>query len=484
MTELTTQKTAGFNAKYFLLYLPFLVSLVFSANPVLSYFVAWSGSFFIFYLSFTNKIKDTHRGTPMAEKILRPLFLMQIIFAGYMSCSSIFNFMDLLGYEYFTKVSYKIVDPYDINLTAACQRFYSLGHAALVHGILVCYGSNISSKYKVTISNWPAFFIKFGVIAGVIGFAFSKVGALAVVAGSVEGVAFVASTIGLALSIPMKKGGLVILAGLIFGSNMLRALTSGFKEPVIVSFLMLGLFLYPFYKKIILTIFIPLMIILFAILPTYVNTFRAQTANEGQNADAAKAEAVQKVREQLNGDGLAETNWEFLTGRISEIGIFIKYKDNIDNGRSYYGFQILGQTLMALIPRVLWKDKPLTENVASVRVIENGIVVEGMNVSAKPQYIVDGYLSFGVVGIWFFLFLYGALAQLIANKAETLFGGYFFGVAFVFTGLMGFLWRGNCFEFIFNQLLYGYLALLFLHLICKKLNVLVEKKKADFDAEG
>ncbi|MDB5208681.1 MAG: hypothetical protein JWR72_3756 [Flavisolibacter sp.] len=474
MSPSEEHKSSAFNRKYFLLYIPSLISLMASGSPVLSYFIAWAGSFFIFYLSFTNKIKNTHTDTPFAEKVLRPLFLMQIIFAGYMSCSSIFNFMDLLGYEYFTRITYKIVDPYEIGLTAGCQRYYLLGHAALVHGMLVFYSSDIISPNKINISNWPAFFIKFGVIAGIVGLGFSKVGGLSILGGSISGIAFVASTIGFALSIPLKKTSLILIAALIFGSNLLRALTSGFKEPVIVSFLMLGLFLYPFYKKIILTTFVPLMLLLFAVLPTYVNTFRSYSG--GGDAEAAKAEALQKVREQMNGEGLAETNWEFLRGRISEIGLFVKYKENVENGGRFYGFEILGQTMLALVPRILWKDKPVTENMVNVRVIENGIINDEVNVSAKPQYIVDSYLSFGVVGVWIFLFLYGAIAQLICNKSEKLFGGYLFGVAFVFTGMMGVMWRGNCFEFIFNSILYGYLALLLLYFILNKLNIVEEKR--------
>jgi hypothetical protein len=476
MSAITLQKSSGFNGKYFLLYLPFLLSLVLSGDAVTSYFVAWTGSFFIFFLSFTNKIKETHAGVSMADKIFRPLFLTQIIFAGYMSCSSIFYFLDLLGYEYFTKIAYKTTDPYELALAARCQGAYVLGHAAMVNGLLVFYTSDITSKYKFSVSNLPAFFLKFALVAAISGFVCSKVGGLAQLAGSIEGIAFVAATIGFAISIPMKKTGLIAIAGLIFAINLLRALTSGFKEPVIVSFLMLGLFLYPFYKKLILTTFIPLMLLLFTVLPTYVNTFRAQTGNAGQDAEAAKAEALEKVREQMNGDGLAETNWAFLTGRISEIGMFTQYMESREQTGNYYGFEIVGQTLIALVPRVLWSGKPVTENLVNVRVVENGILQEDMAVSAKPQYIVDSYLSFGLFGVWLFLFLYGALAQLICNRSEQLFGGYLFGVAFVFTGMLGSLWRGNCFEFIFNQIFYGYLTLLALFFVLRKMNIVVEKE--------
>jgi len=474
MEQIATEKSSGFNARYVLLYIPFLLSTMMAGDATLSYFIAWAGSFFIYYLSFTNKIKPTHIDTPLAEKLMRPLFLTQLIFAGYMSCTSIFNFMDLMGYVYFTKIPYKVFNPYEIDLTADCQRYYVLGHAAFVHGILVFYSSKIESPNKVVLANWPLFFIKFGLIAAVVGFAFSKVGGLAVLAGSIEGVAFVASTIGFAFSIPLKKTGLTFLSGAIFASTLLRALTSGFKEPVIVSFLMLGIFLYPFYKRLILTTFIPLMLLLFTLLPTYVNTFRSQQGS-GQDAEAAKAEALQKVRENMEGDALAETNWEFLTGRLTEIGMFIKYKDNRDQGGNFYGFEILGQSMINLVPRVLWKEKPLTEEMVMKRVFENGIVEEYAPTSAKPQYIVDSYLSFGVAGIWVFLFLYGMLAQLICNHCEKIFGGYLFGVAFVYTGMMNFLWRGNCFEFIFTQIFYGFLMILALHFILQKLGILGRK---------
>ncbi|RYG41657.1 MAG: hypothetical protein EOO01_24685, partial [Chitinophagaceae bacterium] len=299
MMQTTAEKTSGFNLRYLLLYIPSLISLALAGDAVTSYFAAWSGSFLIFYLSFTNKIKDTHKGVPLAEKIFRPVFLTQLIFAGYMSCSSVFYFLNLLGYEYFTRVPYKVMDPYEVSLAASCQRYYLLGHAAMVHGMLFFYSSSITSKYKVNITNWPSFFIKFSVVATPIAFVCARIGGLSQLSEAIGGTTFVASTIALALSIPLKKTSLTILAGIIFISNLLQALTSGYKEPVIVSFLMLGLFLYPFYKKLILTIFVPLMLLLFTVLPTYVNTFRAQSRGEGDDPEAAKEEAIKKVQESL-----------------------------------------------------------------------------------------------------------------------------------------------------------------------------------------
>jgi hypothetical protein len=47
MESRAADKTAGFNAKYFLLYLPALVSTVMAGDAVLSYFIAWGGSLLI-----------------------------------------------------------------------------------------------------------------------------------------------------------------------------------------------------------------------------------------------------------------------------------------------------------------------------------------------------------------------------------------------------------------------------------------------------
>ena len=47
-----------------------------------------------------------------------------------------------------------------------------------------------------------------------------------------------------------------------------------------------------------------------------------------------------------------------------------------------------------------------------------------------------------VSGVAVFLFIYGAVAQLISIKAEELFGGYILGTALIFSGLFQILWRG------------------------------------------
>jgi hypothetical protein len=462
--------------RYLLLYIPFLLSLVIQDYAIFSYFIAWTGSFYIFYLSFFNKIRPTSIDVPFAEKVLKPLYLVQIIFAGYMSCSSIFYFMDLLGYQYTTRNPLVYASEYDLNNAAECQRFYVLGHAAFVHGLLLAYRSGIQSQYQPAVKNWPAFFLKVTLICIPLSFLFKKMSGLGVLGFCMEGLAFVASTLAFAISIPSKKFILVVLSGIIYSFELFQTLFSGFKEPVIVSVLILGIFLYPFYKRLILVTFIPILFFLFTVLPTYVTSFRSQMREENKlDPEIAKAMAMEQLKEDMSGDNMANTNWEFLTSRISEIGLFIRYKESMQNRNNFYHFQIIKQSLEALVPRFLWPGKPVTEEVAMQRVIENGAVSDLSVVSAKPQYIVDGYLSGGMVGIWISLFIYGLLAQAINNHADKLFGGYFLGTGFAFTGLFRDLWRGNCFEFIFNNIVWCYILMLFIFLLLRFTGCLIKK---------
>ena len=154
-----------------------------------------------------------------------------------------------------------------------------------------------------------------------------------------------------------------------------------------------------------------------------------------------------------------ESNWDFLTGRLSEIRMFTQYIESTPNLIPYYGFDIVGQALIVLVPRIAWKDKPVTETMVMQRVFDAGVVNNIAKVSAKPMYIVDGYLSGGILGIMVSLFIYGFALQYICGVAESWFGGYFLGTAIVFNGLFPIFWRGLSFEFILNSVLYSFLTM-------------------------
>src|ERR1700712_4922202 len=116
--------------RFIALYIPWGLSVLFSPDPVLSYLIAWLGSFFFFYITLTGWIRPIPADRTAAEQLMRPIFLVQIIFAGYMCCTTIFYFFSVLGYENFHKISeYYLIDHERLELTAQCQRYYCLGHA-------------------------------------------------------------------------------------------------------------------------------------------------------------------------------------------------------------------------------------------------------------------------------------------------------------------------------------------------------------------
>src|ERR1700750_1596854 len=97
---------------------------------MISYFLAWLGSFFIFFISYSGWIKPLPKDRSIAEQLMRPIFIVQIIFIGYIACSSIFSFLNLLGYGDAPSRNSFIRDDENLLLAAECQRYYVLGHAA------------------------------------------------------------------------------------------------------------------------------------------------------------------------------------------------------------------------------------------------------------------------------------------------------------------------------------------------------------------
>jgi hypothetical protein len=460
--------------KFLALYIPWILSLLFRADPIISYFIAWFGSFFILYLSLSGHLKPLPKDRPIAEQLMRPIFLVQIIFSGYMACSSIFYFLNLLGYENFHKVSnlYLFVDREKLALTAQCQRYYVLGHAAFVTGLLAFMKYPVKQKYKADNKKLANTLFVTAYITLPLSFIFLRVQGLAQFYFQLTALSFIAGTLALAFAIPLKKIWNTFFCIILYVSNFYQALTSGFKEPIIISVLVLGIFLYPTYKKSVMVIFVPALLTLFMFLPTYNQVFRDNNWSEDVNADDAYKIALNAT---LNsGQSEDDTNWAFLVYRLSEVDMFTDFVKSTPSSVGFYGLKLLEQSAIAIVPRILWPTKPITEDLVMERVYDAGVVARGSIVSAKPAFIVDAYLSGGVVGIFIGLFLYGAVMQLISLQAEQMFGGYILGTALIFSGLFQIFWRGLSFEFLINSVFWSYISMLIIFKIFRQTGILKE----------
>jgi hypothetical protein len=461
--------------KYLVLYIPWLLSLVFKTEPEVSYFIAWLGSFFIFYVTLSGKIKPLPKDRTIADQIMRPIFLVQIIFAGYMCCTSIFYFFDVLGYDDFHKTSqFYLVDQNELELTAQCQRYYCLAHAAFMTGILSYMKYPVTSKYTIESEKVANLLFKTAIITLPVSIFFLKIPGLSQFANQFSSLSFIACTLALAFAIPLRKIWNTLICLALYFFNFYQALLSGFKEPIILSILILGIFLYPTYKKLVFVTFGPLLLALFIFLPTYNRIFRENAWGEDVSADQASELAFNAALSKSDAPAEKETNWDFLVGRLSEIGMFTKFVKSTPDKVDFYNLKLLEQSAIVIVPRIFWPSKPVTEDLVMQRVYDANVISSYSNVSAKPAFIVDAYLSYGGIGIFIAMLVYGAVAQMISIQAEKLFGGYILGTALIFSGLFQIFWRGLSFEFLINTVFWSYISMLIIHRILLGSHILQE----------
>ncbi len=459
--------------RYFLLYLPFILATLFKSDAVISYFIAWLGSFFLFFVCYSGWIKRLPTDRPTAEQLMRPVFLVQIIFIGYTCCTSIFYFLNLLGINYIAPINYSVrIDKDHLDLAAQCQRYYVLGHAAFTSGLLLCMRYPVKRKYTIDNNKLANTLLIIAVVCLPASVILLKLPGFAQFSFQLVALSFIAGTLALAFAIPLNKVWNTVLCSCLYASNFYQALTSGFKEPIIISVLILGIFLYPSYKKAVALIFLPALLLLFIYLPKYNNAFRANAWAEGVDADDAYKMALEAALDEEADDD--QGLWNFLVYRLSEIDMFSNFVSSTPEYIEFYDLELVKQSVMVVVPRVFWPSKPITEDLVMERVYDAGVVRGGSSVSAKPAYIVDGYLSGGGFGVFLSLFIYGAAAQLISQRAEYLFGGYILGTALIFSGLFQIFWRGLSFEFLLNNVVWSYLTMLIVHKILKAYNIIRE----------
>jgi hypothetical protein len=442
--------------KYLLLYIPWGLAVLFKENALLSYGTAWLGSFYIFYMTLAGHIKPLPADRNFAEQIMRPIILVQIIFAGYMCCTSIFYVFNIYGYNNFKAgVSTFLVDANKMQITAQCQRYYVLGHAALATGIILFMNYPKKQKYKIEVADIANLLLVVAIISFPVSIVFNYVPGLSQFYYQFNSLSFMAGTLALAFAIPEKKVWNTAICLFLYFTNFYAALVSGFKEPIILSVMVLGIFLYPQYKKIVLITFIPTLLFLFFVLPTYATVFRQNAwSGEASSQDASQL----ALDAAINGDN-QDTNWDFLVFRLSEIDMFTEFVQSTPDKIDFYGFKLLEQSFIAIVPRIFWPSKPSTEDLIMQRVYDAGVINRNSTVSAKPAFVVDAYLSGGAFGVFISLLIYGCVAQYISVKAETLFGGYLLGSALIFSGLFQIFWRGLSFEFIINTVFWSYITM-------------------------
>ncbi|MDX2067872.1 MAG: hypothetical protein SFV55_05570 [Haliscomenobacter sp.] len=454
--------------KYLLIYIPFVFAWGLLDNPSVSYWTSWSSSVLLIIGVLNGYLKPKGYNTSWKDHPLRPIFIPHFIFAGYLAISSIFYFWSLYGYVYFEKINPE-ANPIFFERAAYAQSLYYLGHAGFLHGSLI-FSRYSPPAMKAKVNSITGFCLKLAISFTIINIGLSFFPQLGQLREKAANISSVTAAIALALAVPERKLLGLVLALAFFAVNLIQVLLSGWKESVLVLFILLGAFLMPIYKNKIIILGLPFLLFLLFLLPTYVNEFRVNAWEQG----AAKEEAFKSAFNALKqNNNVIKTNWGFLTNRLSEISMFTIYLSNVPSKIPFYRFQIVIQGLEAIVPRVIVPDKMITEELVMKRVRENGIVsYNNIRISAKPPIIVDGYISFGIFGAWIFCFLLGWSSATISVLAENLFGGYILGTGVFFTGLFDIYWRGNCFEFLINTIFWSLMLMLFIFILLYSFGVL------------
>jgi hypothetical protein len=456
------------------LLLPWALASLFSDNPKVSYLIAWIGHWLIFYFTLSGKVIPIKTGS-IRSRVMEPIVINQIIFAGFSGISTIFYFLSINGFYYLTPIEFFIEDSELVRNTAECQRLYIIGHWGLIAGIVLGKKPEKSLEWTVKTGNSPSLFLLFiSGISFVIFLALRSIQGLNQVAIMFDALNLVSSILALAFAVKEKNILTIAIALTLFGVNISSALISGWKEQLLVPFLLLFFFLYQSYPKTVLLGAPILGFLYFTYIPTFNQTFRSLTWEKGEDAQIALQIAITGTLE-ANTEEINQNNWTFLTNRLSEVNMLIKYKEFVPKFHAYYGFQILQQSVINLIPRILYKDKPITESMVMQRVFEAGVVSNISNVSAKPAYIADCYLTAGSMGVLLGTMVLGYIISFASGYADKLFGGYTFGTSLMYNSIFNELWRGNCFEFMSTTIFWGLIILFIVHRVSRYANIIQPK---------
>lgn len=463
--------------RYGLLFIPYVLAALLQGSPFLSYVVAWGGSFWIFYLTLSGWVKPLPGGGFLERQLFRPIGFTQLIFIGYTAVTSIFYFLSLNGFYYFDYSAFDVAVRHQRGLAAEAQRYYVLAHAAFSTGILLFMDYRRSGEWSIRWDGERVWFVLYVVVVLSVGAQATKfIPGLGQVQTRLTTLASVASVFSFALSVMQKRPRLILLTGAIYVANMYEAFLSGWKGAVLIHLIILFVFLYPKYKKTVTIVAPATLAILLMFLSVYGSTFRSLNWQGNISAEKAAEIATNRVVN-TSTEGIKKNTWSLLTGRLSEIGMFVEYIDNVPENRPHYGFSIVEKGVLSIVPSAVWSGKPSMEQAAMERAYENDVIKRNSGVSAKPQFVVDAYLSGGALGIFVACLVFGIICSFASRLAERWFGGYLIGGGIMYLGMFRVFWQGNSFEFFFNDVFWGFAIMGALFIAGRWVGLLVSRRR-------
>lgn len=452
-----------------LFFLPYFISLYFGDSPEIKYWICWGGSLWIFLVTFMGWVNPLPKDLSFAQQFMRPFIFAHLLCAGYMALSSVFYFIHYHGYFYFEQVD--VPDPIKIAKAAQCQQYYQLAHAALATGLTISMKGFEQLRYWALVKNQDAnLFFRLTLITFLLQQLLSFLPFGSAFKNNLNQLSLLASLLFLVQALAEKKK--LLLAFLLFALNLALGALSGMKSATLIIILFLGAQYFARYRWRTILLGGLALWLWFSFIPTISVFVRQQAWFGGQSATTALQNAITGIRE--NSFDTRTLNWNLLVFRSSEIGMFVRYVDHVPAKRSFYGFQIVEQALMGLLPKGIRPDGKSIDQTAMERVYEVGIVDRKTDrtTSAKPALVADAYMSGAEPAILITFFLFGFIATHMAKTCERLFGGYTFGTVLIFNGCFSIFQTGNCFENIPASIFYGVVTFYFMYFILLEQKIL------------
>lgn len=464
-----------------IIFLPYIFGWLWEDLPAFS--TAWSlaGSVFIVFISHTLWFRQSPESVPVTHRLLRPLSLYQFWFLVPHVVGGTIYTLHVAGYYFWDRIA--IPQENALATIAVCQRLMLLAHASVIAGMKLVgfrYG-----QLKYVIPYVPPY--------SLIVTSFISLGA-ATVAATIPGlkelsvkfldISFVAIMVETWLSV--RRGhftNIIVTLALLF-FNFISMILSGWKGLVLWSSVALGSMFYPMMPRRVVLGGVAFVVFWAMYLHPFGQMLRPLTWTYGIEQDTAVAISIDYALNMPLEERLANV-WQTMIERNNELWMIEKYVKYVPDIRPYYGFDIIQQALVALIPRILWADKPNLERLAMERVYEAGVVSEGVTVSAKSSFYVDAYLSGGAPAIVLACLIYGMVGMLLSRLCERLFGGYDIGTCLIYTSLFAF-WVNSGVNFtFFVGAIWGSLLAMFLIFLCGRfMGLIVPARPLEQIGEG
>jgi hypothetical protein len=463
----------------FLLYIPYLFTLTISpTSPKELFWTCWFGHFAIYALSFSGILTPLPKDRPFFKQFFRPFIYTQLIYTTYTGVSSIFYFVDSLGYFFFTKTAVE-VSTADLYMIANIEQYQLLAHTTLAHGLLITtkkYPNNPSEFYYNN-SIIEKDFYKVVTVVIIVFVILSNTGAFSGIATKLATI--LTNLFLLSFARGLEIGKKIIVSGIVLLLVVTLAATSGMKEGIAT----IGIFfiLYFFPKK-------PILTTIFALIGGYyffdfyipLTVYIRKYSWYGQSS---AFEVVELYWTEYTQNLLVDKDklqWSFLTQRLNLIGTSIKYFEYVPTIREFFGWNLIDNMLMSIIPAGLRWDNLTIDGTAMARAIECGAVekfiVDG-GTSVKPTFFEDSYILGGASTIAICHLLWGYLANLMGVWCEKLFGGYEIGCIVMYLGACGQFNGVPCFENAFSSTFYSFVLIIVLFYTFKQFNFLEKTNK-------